>query len=300
MECFPMREYIWRHLYDQILNVVSKHKWEHLKELNRSHNYIPSYVLSRFVWAFKIWILESCVQSILWWHKEPNVIPRAFAWSKKEIFNRADYKFLFGKEFKVNTDLTATISELKSDWYINFRDFFMVYLPRNPPIIYNDLYEDYLNKLSASRKRAKIATTDLPIIPRTKQEESWRLQEQKMMEEVFVKRLKEEVMLCVEKEKVAMAEKDRESNHLSDQDMTQFLKDFKPWAEELSRPNKATDRVHLTDDFDIYLGQQGLLRCRFPWCKDVYVDRRFWESLVCLDPAKKGWIMDEFIFVNIT
>nr|GEX59145.1 phospholipase-like protein [Tanacetum cinerariifolium] len=27
---FPCGEYIWRHLYDQILNVVSKHKWEHL------------------------------------------------------------------------------------------------------------------------------------------------------------------------------------------------------------------------------------------------------------------------------
>ncbi|GJT24326.1 hypothetical protein Tco_0894263, partial [Tanacetum coccineum] len=39
----------------------------------------------------------------------------------------------------------------------------------------------------------------------------------------------------------------------------------------------------------------GPLRCRFPWCKDVSVDRRFWESLVCLDPPKKGWIMDEHI-----
>ncbi|GKA37303.1 hypothetical protein Tco_0723868 [Tanacetum coccineum] len=221
----------------------------------------------------RIWILESCEQSILWWNKEPNVIPRAL-------------------EFKVITDLTATISELKSDWYNNFRDFFMVYLPRNPPSIYNDLYEDYLNKLSASRKRAKIATKDLPIIPRlgAEQEESWRLQEQKMMVEVFVKRLKEEVMLRVEKEKLvnyekekhkrrhalmnsdhwkastsrisnhkksqcssdflayywgaayAMAKKDRESNHLSNEDMTQFLKDVKPWAEELSRPNRATDR----------------------------------------------------------
>ncbi|GJT59690.1 hypothetical protein Tco_1003223 [Tanacetum coccineum] len=137
-----------------------------MKGLNRSNNCIPSYELSGFVRAFKIWILESCEQSILWWNKEPNVIPKALVWSRKEIFNRCDYKFLFGKELKVNSDLTATISELKSDWYINFRDFFMVYLPRNPPIIYNDLYEDYLNKLFTSRKRAKIATKDIPIIHR--------------------------------------------------------------------------------------------------------------------------------------
>ncbi|GJY98406.1 phospholipase-like protein [Tanacetum coccineum] len=93
----------------------------------------------------------------------------------------------------------------------------------------------------------------------------------------------------------AMAEKDRPLNTLNDQDMNLFLKDVTPWVEDLSRYNRATDRVHLTDAFDIFLGRQGPLRCRFPWCKDVSVDRRFWESLVCLDPTKKGWIMDEHV-----
>ncbi|GJY30145.1 phospholipase-like protein [Tanacetum coccineum] len=307
MECFPMGEYIWRHLYDQILN--------------------------------EVWILESCEQSLLWWNKERNVIPRALGWSRKEVFNRFDYNLLFGKEFKVNVDLTATISELKN----------------------------YFKKLSAAGKRAKIATMDLPMVPRcdssyllkeinlkdnvitqlntrvfkleaiiqvfgrertavslenldlrqyflnmaedlcaelkndfneligsplygicpsiqdndfddddylieeeirlrAEQEESWRLQEQKTMEEVFVKRLKEEVRIRVEKEKLgssyAMAAKVRDYNNLSDQDMTRFLKDVKPWAEELSRPNRATDRK--------VLGKFSVLR-----------------------PNKKGWIMDE-------
>ncbi|GKF69242.1 hypothetical protein Tco_0202299, partial [Tanacetum coccineum] len=62
-------------------------------------------------------------------------------------------------------------------------------------------------------------------------------------------------------------EKDRPLNALNDQDMTQFLKD------DLSRYNKDPDRVHLTDAFDIFLGHQGPLRARFPWCKDVSVDR---------------------------
>ncbi|GJS22327.1 phospholipase-like protein [Tanacetum coccineum] len=93
----------------------------------------------------------------------------------------------------------------------------------------------------------------------------------------------------------AMAEKDRPLNSLNDQDMNLFLKDVTPWVEDLSRYNRATDRVHLTDAFDIFLGRQGPLRCRFPWRKDVSVDRRFWESLVCLDPTNKGWIMDEHV-----
>nr|GFB59859.1 phospholipase-like protein [Tanacetum cinerariifolium] len=43
-----MGDYIWRHLYDHILNVVSKHKWEHLHGLSRSHKYIPTYVIFGF------------------------------------------------------------------------------------------------------------------------------------------------------------------------------------------------------------------------------------------------------------
>nr|GEX28787.1 phospholipase-like protein [Tanacetum cinerariifolium] len=92
-----------------------------------------------------------------------------------------------------------------------------------------------------------------------------------------------------------MAEKDRPLNSLNDQDMNIFLKDVTPCVEDLSCYNRATDIVHLSDAFDIFLGRQGPLHCRFPWCKDVSVDRRFWKSLVCLDPTKKGWIMDELL-----
>ncbi|GKA92494.1 phospholipase-like protein [Tanacetum coccineum] len=149
------------------------------------------------------------------------------------------------------------------------------------------------------------------------EEERCRLEEHKMMKALFLKTLQEEVQRRDEKEKMlnngkrtqrssafsayywgntfAMAEKDRPLNTLNDQDMNLFLKDVTPWVEDLSRYNRDTDRVHLTDAFDIFLGRQGPLRCRFPWCKDVSVDRRFWESLVCLDPTKKGWIMDELV-----
>ncbi|GKD21910.1 hypothetical protein Tco_1223613 [Tanacetum coccineum] len=123
-----------------------------------------------------------------------------------------------------------------------------------------------------------------------------------MTEEVFVKRLKEEVMLRVEKEKLVNYEREKNKRRRALMNLdhwkasTSRISNYvKPWAEELSRPNRATDRVHLTEDFNIYLSQQGPLRCRFLWCKDVCVDRRFWESLVCLDPTKKGWIMDGHI-----
>nr|GEV45408.1 phospholipase-like protein [Tanacetum cinerariifolium] len=53
------------------------------------------------------------------------------------------------------------------------------------------------------------------------------------------------------------------------------------------------------EDLDLYLGKPGMLRCRFPWCKDRMVDRQFWECLVCLDPPTKGWLLyDVFIPLN--
>nr|GEZ82620.1 phospholipase-like protein [Tanacetum cinerariifolium] len=284
--------------------------------------------------------------------RDPEIIPKGLAWSRKQLFKRSDYSLLFDKGSPVNLDLTPTISKQQTVWYMAFRKFFMSYIPRTPPTTYTDLFDDYIKKLSASRKRGKIDIRDLSITrrcdttiveeirlkdgviaklnsqvfeleaiikvlgrerkgdyliqkeSRLKQEDEERclLEEHKMMEALFLKTLQEEVQRRDEKQKMLnfywrntfdMAEKVRPLNSLNDQDMNIFLKDVTPWVEDLSRYNQATDRVHLSDAFDMFLGRQGPLRTRFPWCKDISVDRRFWESLVCLDHTKKGWIMDE-------
>nr|GFA67553.1 phospholipase-like protein [Tanacetum cinerariifolium] len=119
---FRWGEYIWRHLYDLIMNVVNKKKWEHLQGLSKSRNYVPTYTLSRFVWFFK--------------------------------------------DSPVNLDLTPTISKQQTVWYMAFCKFFLSYIPRTPPTTYTYLFDDYIKKLSASRKRGKIDTRDLLIIRR--------------------------------------------------------------------------------------------------------------------------------------
>nr|GEX97007.1 F-box domain-containing protein [Tanacetum cinerariifolium] len=215
--------------------------------------------------------MESCEESILWWDKQPNVIPRGVAWSRKNMFTRSDYTFCFGKESKLKSDMTATISEVQSNWYKCFREFFMVYVPRSAPRRYDDLYEDYIKnclllenvqrqkpriyqlflgcqinavygeKLDFSESFGSLSEelyvelnkefNELTVAPlfgirgsrpdqdydddvikeyliqeetrlRVEQEEIWRLQEQKMMEEVFVNKLKEEVKLRVENKKL--------------------------------------------------------------------------------------------------
>ncbi|PWA82033.1 phospholipase-like protein [Artemisia annua] len=162
---FPWGEHIWRQLYKQILDVVSRHRWKHLKGLEASLKYVPMYTLSRFFWAFKIWILESFERSNNWWKKHPDVIPRGVAWSKKEVFTRSDYGLLFGKDSKIHFDLKATLVEQQPDWYTQSQEFIMGYIPKTRKRRAPDEYDVYLQKLDADRKRGRIEKKYLPLVP---------------------------------------------------------------------------------------------------------------------------------------
>ncbi|GJU86075.1 hypothetical protein Tco_1293621 [Tanacetum coccineum] len=76
------------------------------------------------------------------------------------------------------------------------------------------------------------------------------------------------VMEYLLQEESRLKQEEEEMCHLEEHKMMEalFLKTLQ--EEDLSRYNQSTDRVHLTDAFDIFLGRQGPLRCRFPWCKD--------------------------------
>nr|GFA41419.1 hypothetical protein [Tanacetum cinerariifolium] len=101
--------------------------------------------------------------SLIWWNRDPEIIPIGLAWSRKQLFKRSGYSILFGK---VNLDVTPMISVQQTVWYMAFRKFYMSYIPRTPPTTYTDLFYDYLKKLSSLRKRGKIDTRDLLIIRR--------------------------------------------------------------------------------------------------------------------------------------
>ncbi|PWA88222.1 phospholipase-like protein [Artemisia annua] len=128
---FHWGEHIWRQLYDAIRNTYSKQKLE--------------YSLAGFVFAFKIWILEVSTQSLRWWSKELDLIPRALSWSKK------------AKE--INHDLYPTRSESDTEWYTKGIRFFNWYAPRPVPAVNRGgIFEDYLYKSAALR--AKVHAID--------------------------------------------------------------------------------------------------------------------------------------------
>ncbi|GJV87442.1 phospholipase-like protein [Tanacetum coccineum] len=123
---FPWGEHLWCHLYDEIKNLKERHGDEHYYGLFKDRNYVPTYTLSGFVFAFQIWIIEKFERSESWWIKDPKVIPGALGWSKKSLFTRSYYPYLFSKE------------------------------SRAPPIKeHHGLFETYLSKLEKARKRGK-------------------------------------------------------------------------------------------------------------------------------------------------
>ncbi|GKA43519.1 phospholipase-like protein [Tanacetum coccineum] len=112
-----------------------------------------------------------------------------------------------------------------------------------------------------------------------KEEEMLLFKEEQILEEESKLRLEEEAKMMREEENMLEEEKIHKK----------IIKN------DLSRCNTSIDNVWLTEDLDMYLGKPGMLRCRFPWCNDWMVDRKFWESLVCLDPTRTCWILDNHI-----
>ncbi|GKA63775.1 phospholipase-like protein [Tanacetum coccineum] len=50
---FPWGEHLWCHLYDEIKNLKERHGDEHYYRLFKDRNYVPTYTLSGFVFAFQ-------------------------------------------------------------------------------------------------------------------------------------------------------------------------------------------------------------------------------------------------------
>nr|GEX25840.1 phospholipase-like protein [Tanacetum cinerariifolium] len=101
----------------------------------------------------------SLVENIEAWNSfpwDPKVIPRALGWSKKSLFTRSDYPFLFAKESRSTLDIRPTIAEYQSSWWIDNNLYFQEFVPRAPPIKeHHGLFEKYLSKLEKVRKHRK-------------------------------------------------------------------------------------------------------------------------------------------------
>nr|GEW32035.1 phospholipase-like protein [Tanacetum cinerariifolium] len=246
-------------------------------------------------------LLLALVEAIIG-RMETEIIPWGVAWSRKQLFKRSDYSLLFGKKLsasrkrgkKDTRDLpiirrcdTTSVEEIKvKDCVISERNshvykfetiikdkLFVAEFFSNISSEYLDALNEEFNELyQTSFIDNRLAKNGLDY-------------DDDLVKDYLIQ---EDCMVIQEEE---------ERCHLEDLKMKEalFLSSLKEEVKDLSRYNKVPDRVYLTDAFDIFLGRQGPFRAKFLWCKDVSGDRRFWETLVCLDPCKKGWIMNEHV-----
>ncbi|PWA70593.1 phospholipase-like protein [Artemisia annua] len=268
----------------------------------------------------QIWILESFERSMLWWNKVPKMIPRGVAWSKDAIFKSSDYRFLFGKVLARERigavgdkfDFTDDFSKLSAEFCDEFKDDFLA------------LFES-INCTNGSEQVDVDSDDDIARGSVERAEDNGRAEEVKPGNGEDVEFGRRETVKAGNGEDVAdkndYNKKSREwiahtkmiqgsgdvsahysgkTNRMTDNkrplnvpEMTKLLKNVKPWFEDLSRPTNSIDTVNFNYSYGRFLHQLGRLRCMFPWCDDVCVDRRFWQSLVCLDPTRQGWLMDE-------
>ncbi|GJS58176.1 hypothetical protein Tco_0652960 [Tanacetum coccineum] len=344
---FPWGEHLWTHLYDEIKNLKK------------------GTILETF---------ERCERK---WIKDPKIIPRALGWSRKSLFTRSDYSYLFAKESRSTSDLRPTIAEYQSSWWIDNNVYFKEHVPRDPPIReQHSLFETYLSKLEKARKRRKTGfmvtsiggTSDnsvrkkwlndivitklnflvfkletiIQVLAHERNDRQAKLQftDELSNEDIAQDYLREEKLrLCLEDEKMLCCEHEKlivegnrfrldEANRLrlEEENMLQLAeqkknkqKEFmnsshgknilaklapakmnqlgfgleKKISKDISRVYHSKDTILLSDDIERFLGQTGQVKCKFPWNNDYTVDRNFWLKLVCLDPARKGWLTEE-------
>nr|GEU32769.1 hypothetical protein [Tanacetum cinerariifolium] len=151
---FPWDEHIWRQLYDSIRNVCSKHKLEHLDGLRKNLNHVPSYTLSGFLFAFKMWIIESSYELHRWWTRVREIIPGALSWTRTAECLKWEY---FAELFnKTPIELSPTKAERQPRWHTPSNDFLMWYAPKSPPVSIGGVYWKYLNKRSTLRVKQEV------------------------------------------------------------------------------------------------------------------------------------------------
>ncbi|GJZ56957.1 hypothetical protein Tco_0612451 [Tanacetum coccineum] len=228
-----------------------------------------------FVFALPVWIFESFKRCNCWWSKDPNVIPRAVGWSKKSIFNRSDYGYLFVKQSTTTSEIRPSKAEYESSWWIRSQLFFRQHVPKAPVAQHHSMYETYLAKLEKSRRRvhSSFRTSSGVLTTLFSTPKKW-IRDQ-VISQLNLRVFKLETIIQV----LVRERKNEYGVYLVERNY---------------------DCVWIAEDryaFDIqrFISREGNIKCKFPWSDDYTVGRNFWLTLVCLDPTRKGWLSEEHI-----
>ncbi|GKB16400.1 phospholipase-like protein [Tanacetum coccineum] len=123
-DAFPWGEYMWSFFHKRDYNVAVTRRKFHLEKLASNPKYEANYVLYGFVFPLKIWGLETFSNSIHWWRKDENVIPRGVAWSNGLKFEKSNYDRFFYSENSTVNKLIPSAIEMNELWWRSSLDYF--------------------------------------------------------------------------------------------------------------------------------------------------------------------------------
>ncbi|GJS64260.1 hypothetical protein Tco_0678824 [Tanacetum coccineum] len=253
--------------------------------------------------SLEIWILETFERCESWWIKDPKVIPRALGWSKKSLFTRSDYSCLFAKVSSIGG---TSDNSVKKKWLND-----LVIMELNYRVFKLETIIQVLAHERNDRQR-KLQFTDAFRCMTSDLSDS--------LNSMFNYLREEELRLCLEAEEMLRCEHEKliiednrfrsdEANRLKleEKNMLQLEEQKKNKRKEFMNsshgknilaklaPGKRNQLGSSLEKINSKVSQPGQVKCKFPWNDDYTVDRNFWLKLVCLDPARKGWLTEELM-----
>ncbi|GJZ59490.1 phospholipase-like, aminotransferase-like mobile domain protein [Tanacetum coccineum] len=97
--------------------------------------------------------------------------------------------------------------------------------------------------------------------------------------------------------KVLSIDKLKKQNNVLDEEMIEKCHQLKQWDEEdLNRPFKCIDKVYCNFLLEQFLVTSSWRKFKFPWCNDIIVDGRFWDSLIGLDDSMSYFYVTDEIY----
>ncbi|GJZ44104.1 phospholipase-like protein [Tanacetum coccineum] len=280
---FPWGEHLWCHLYNEIKNLKERHGDEHYYGLFKDRNYVPTYTLSGFVFAFQIWILETFERCESWWIKDPKVIPRALESMFADLIEPTDPDEDIAQDYLREEELRLCL-EGEEKMRCEHQKL---------------IVEENRIRLDEA-KRLRLEEENMLQLEQQKKNKQKEFMNSSHCKNLLSKLAPaKRIQLCSSSEKikpkVSWVKIKKYRQQVYDPCIAEFLKNVKPWVEDTSRVLQSMDTIWLSDDIERFLGQSGQIKCKFPWNDDYIVDRNFWLKLVCLDPARKGWLTEELL-----
>ncbi|GJY81059.1 hypothetical protein Tco_0493810 [Tanacetum coccineum] len=274
-------EHLWCHLYDEIKNLKERHGDEHYYGSFKDRNYVPTYTLRGFVFAFQLekahkrrktcfmvssiggttdkivrkkWLIDHVIMELNLRLFKLEIIIQVLAHERSD--RQAKLKF------------TDEFSSMTSDLCDSLNRMFTDMIEPTDPDKDDYLREEELRLCLEGEEKMRCEHQKLIV-----EENRNRLDEAKRL------RLEEENMLQLEQQKKNKRKEFMNSNHCKN-----LLSKLAP-----------AKRIQLCSSSEKIQPKVRHIKCNFPWNDDYIVDRNFWLKLVWLDPARKGWLTEELL-----